>query len=184
MKSELNQAWTEREILEQNHAGSIPRSHWHQQEPFGSVQSSLMGHHCDCLEISQCLEFFASAVEVARRGSYLRITNTCQPAAVWFCWAAQTVASSNSHLKSRKPLWKLYLTSKHPSVCLQTSAAASSQEQLLPGPTWSNQWGLKAAWQSLSPTAPTVFGSKAASPQLNECCLHRMLPELQWKARK
>lgn len=27
VKSELNQAWTEREIPEQNHAGSVPRNH-------------------------------------------------------------------------------------------------------------------------------------------------------------
>lgn len=59
VKSELNQAWTEREIPEQNHAGSVPRNHWHQQEPFGSAQSWLTGHHCDCLENSQHLDFLA-----------------------------------------------------------------------------------------------------------------------------
>lgn len=55
--------------------------------------------------------------------------STCR--AVWLCWAAWAVASSNSHLKSRKPLWKLYLISKHLSTTLPLPSDLSSH--LLPG---------------------------------------------------
>lgn len=80
--------------------------------------------------------------------------------AVWFRWASWAVASSNSRLKTRKLLWELYLISKYTSAhrdCPQASAAASSQEQLLPGQTWRNQRALKAAWQSLAPATPTAL---------------------------
>lgn len=149
VKSELNQAWTEREIPEQNHAGSVPRNHWHQQEPFGSVQSSLSGHHCDCLEISQCLDFLAQAVEVVRRGSYLRITNSCQSEGL--CgFVGQSAASSNSHLQTRKLLWEFYLISKYMGMTSRLPSALSSC--LLSG-TASSRPNLEESEQLKSSTA-------------------------------
>lgn len=56
---------------------AIPRNHWHQQEPSGSLQSLLMGHRCECLQISPHMDLLAQTVGEVR--GLFRDNQSCQP---------------------------------------------------------------------------------------------------------